>query len=919
MAEPGVESPQPRQYRRHESMKEYRRVKANEKQQKLEKSTEREHKRQAALKAISKDKPNVPERIDLENLAGVNNQPESAAPAQSETQLPHSPTSENKTNPERKLLNAEMTGTQAVLLLGGTTPETIDKAKIEAIAKGEPVQTEKINKVSQSERDEYWNGENSPYKDKTRGERHEIWLNGMNSFLGQYRGKSEEQFFTRMGIDLQNPNAAQEIYDVYFVNGKGDVGLFASTIAAKNTAQEINANMKVLQKLGNMYGKNSAKVAEQLVAGIKNAQTDTDLFIQSAQNELQKGTTMGGIDLVNILDRSPAKNQQSQEVNESVMESVVPEISSSPTDEVSDNDAEKNKTSSERTFRERYIAAGSKRHYKKDQWKSDSGEISVNDNHISFVPSGEINRRYEVEEYDQDYDGPVKPLRYYDVFADEAKGPERGIQLTVEVTDETFDPKITEQTGLKRVPTPFMWELLEVDPESLGKRGYTFDTEAYSSDPLKAKKYTRADPSFYGIGGRDSELVGETTLGLSWGKVTVDKGTLVAMQQRAIEYLGQQVQDGQLPQEMLDTAKGILETHKARNTVDEKWQTNRGSGTSAEDPKMHSTFLQLTETWKTTGAVKQEGDLLVYDDEKSRKKDERREVELATVDQESGRKVLTEQSWDILKLVPETAAVGPYQLNVTEATSNAIQDRKGTWKKFIKPFSTDSQTLSQMQQMIRSYAAQQVSLGQMDAATLSTIDGLIKYKHSTLEPIRYDGQGKVTYEMKGKKRPAYVEIKREPTLVEKVAEAANSSESVSNVDVTDSDIRKYLGEKRLPAGAQIKNLAIEFRGNTATMVGIVDVPIPFVGGKINFNLELANNPDGSGLMVTRHHVDTKSGTLRSKLGDLEANLSNINSFISEDINEQLRYRNPSLRVLGLSISPDGKFSARVQNSQQAAA
>jgi len=103
------------------------------------------------------------------------------------------------------------------------------------------------------------------------------------------------------------------------------------------------------------------------------------------------------------------------------------------------------------------------------------------------------------------------------------------------------------------------------------------------------------------------------------------------------------------------------------------------------------------------------------------------------------------------------------------------------------------------------------------------------------------------------------------------------------------------------------------------MAGFIDVPIPFMGGKIHFNLELANNPDGSGLEVTKHHVETKSGTLRSKLGDLEANLSNINGFISDDINEQLRYHDPFLRVLGLSITPDGQFSIKVQNSNQAAA
>ena len=140
-----------------------------------------------------------------------------------------------------------------------------------------------------------------------------------------------------------------------------------------------------------------------------------------------------------------------------------------------------------------------------------------------------------------------------------------------------------------------------------------------------------------------------------------------------------------------------------------------------------------------------------------------------------------------------------------------------------------------------------------------------------------------------------------------------------SVDVTPDEVKRYLASKKLPAGASIRNLNFEFNGAQATMAGFIDVPIPFMGGKIHFNLELANNPDGSGLEVTKHHVETKSGTLRSKLGDLEANLSNINGFISDDINEQLRYHDPFLRVLGLSITPDGQFSIKVQNSNQAAA
>lgn len=831
----------------------------------------------------------------------LNNQPESTTPPDSKDETPQSKAQELETKTERKLINTEMAGTQATLLLGGTIGETIDRAKIEAIAKGEPVQTEKINKSSLAERDEYWNGEKSPHKDKTFNERMEIWTEQTNKFLSQFKGKPEAEFFKRMNIDLENENSAREIYDSYFVEGKGDVGLFASKIAENNTTEQIEENMAVIQKLGKMYGENSAKVAGQLAEGIKNAQTDTDLFIQSAQVELKKGTTMMGIDLIKILDQNISQSEKKSPVKDHDQQNE------------DDSKAEKNPTGGklfQEALRESYANGGSGKDFKKDSWKN-TGEISTQDDFLTFLPQSGVNRRYHEQGR-----GPNGYIFYEFGITDENTQLARGIQLTADA-----ESLVEEPSGFKRVPTPFLWKVLETNPDSVGKRGITFDEAAYAEHPLQAKMY-KPDNGLGSLIVEGYDYVGDTEFNLSWKQVTVDKETLVKMQQKTIEYLAQQVQDGQMPQEMLETAKGILNAHKASNTVEDKWQTDRGSGTSIEDPKLHSTFLQLTETWKPTGNIRQEGDLLVYDDEKYRKKGERREVELATIDQKSedtGKKMLTEQAWDILKVVPGATDVGPYQLTLTEATSDAIQDRKGTWKKFIKPFTTDSQSLSKMQQMIRSYAEKQVTDGHMDSDVLKTIDGLIKYKHSTLRPVRVsDGdQGNVDYSLRYKRQtPVFVERPRERTLVEKVAEAANTSEPISNVDVTDSDISRYLGEKNLPFGARIKNLVIGFKGNTATMAGIVKVPI---FGNVNFNLELANSSDGSGLVVTRHNVDTKSGTLRSKMGDLETSLRNINSFISEDINEQLRYHNPSLRVLGLSISPDGKFSAKVQNSQQVAA
>src|SRR3990167_5802312 len=302
MSESTNKTKQPQRYRRFEQ-KEYRKAKRSERKQKAEnKKIETKH----ALSALSQDKPEAADRIDLENLANV------------------------EANPERKLLNSEMTGAQAVFLLGGTMPETIDKAKIEAIVRGEHIQTEKINKGSHSERDEYWNGEKSPYKGNTWNERMEIWTKKTNNFLNQYKGQPAEAFLKRMGVDLTNENQAKGIYDFYFVKGNGDMGLFASTIAENNTAEQIEENMDVIQKLGNIYGENSAKVAEQLVLGIKNAQTATDLFIQSALENLQKGGNMPGIELINILDQKssqlekkpPTREHDQQDVNEPLAKSI---------------------------------------------------------------------------------------------------------------------------------------------------------------------------------------------------------------------------------------------------------------------------------------------------------------------------------------------------------------------------------------------------------------------------------------------------------------------------------------------------------------------------------------------------------------------------------------------------------------------
>ena len=568
------------------------------------------------------------------------------------------------------------------------------------------------------------------------------------------------------------------------------------------------------------------------------------------------------------------------------------------------------KTSPEKTFREKNSEAGNQQYYGKDHWQN-TGETFIKDDHLCFLPQNEIARTHH-----QVSKGGVHTL----VEVDE-KRVERGIQLAIDVNDESVDPQIKELPGLKRVPTPFLWNLLEVDPESVGNKGHTFDERAYISEPLKGKKLTYSS----------RELVGETTLGVSFSQVIVDKETLISMQQRILEYLEAQVKEGEIPQAILDAARGIL---RYANSAPEdphikKLGTNqKTSGASPEDPKVERKWWKLfsTDKWAVKGQVGQDENYLFYLDEKLKKQNRQRQVTIADSDPEdqTGKKlILTKTAWDILRRAPLPVPGYINSIGIVDTSGFAssslekpVQDKKGLWRAEAKTLSADSQTLDQMQKLIRGYVEKQVADGRMGTDVLAAVDGILKYKHGTLEPSYYRGSNLI-YKIRGKEK-RFVE-KREATLVGKIAEEANKAQGLSQVEVTHDEIKRYLDSKNLPAGASIRNLNFEFNGTRARMTGIVNVPIPFVGGKINFNLELANDQGGDGVIVTKYSVDTTSGSLRSRLDKIEPYLKDINNFIVDDINEQLRYQNGSLRVLGIAITEDGKFAFRVQNSAQAAA
>jgi len=571
------------------------------------------------------------------------------------------------------------------------------------------------------------------------------------------------------------------------------------------------------------------------------------------------------------------------------------------------------KTSPEKTFQEKNSEAGNQQYYGRDHWKN-TGETFIKDDHLCFLPQQEIARIHHVSEDVYREDGyNTGTQRSYLVDVDE-KRVERGIQLAIDVNDESVDPQIKELPGLKRVPIPFLWNLLGVDPESVGNKGYTFDERACISEPLRGKKLTYPD----------RELVGETTLGVSFGKVIVDKETLISMQQKTLEYLEAQVKEGEMPQAILDAAIGILKyTNNAPEDTDQKT-----SGDSPQGPKVERKWWKLfsTDKWQAKGQVGQDENYLFYQDGKLKKQNRQRQIVIASLDLEDQSRqnlVLTKTAWNILRRAPLSVPGYVDTIGITDTSGFAslssekpVQDKKGVWRVEAKTLSADSQTLDQMQKLIRSYVEKQVADGRMDTDILAAVDGILKYKHGTLEPSYYRGSDLV-YRIKGKEK-RFVE-KREPTLVGKIAEEANKTQGLSQVEATPDEIKRYLGSKNLPAGASIRNLNFEFNGARATMTGFVNVPIPFVGGKINFHLELANDQSGNGVTVTNYSVDTTSGSLRSRLDKIEPYLKNINSFIADDVNEQLQYRNGSLRVLGIVIIEDSKFAFKVQNSAQAAA
>ncbi|OGM15884.1 hypothetical protein A2V56_05230 [Candidatus Woesebacteria bacterium RBG_19FT_COMBO_42_9] len=306
--------------------------------------------------------------------------------------------------------------------------------------------------------------------------------------------------------------------------------------------------------------------------------------------------------------------------------------------------------------------------------------------------------------------------------------------LAVE-SPQTMDEKGRIE-GLK-IPSPLIWEVLEVSDEN---KAVDFpSTTAVSLLPY------RGDP-FANLA--DSRVV------LFTEKSRVEGNMIGRIQSLAIEYINRQVQEGQMPQDLLDTAIGLLKyTKKAPEDplLYKLKQKSEASGRSPEEPLVtikgsigRPIGGEILEEYGARVYI--DGNRLVYQSERLKRNNQKRCITIAVGDNQEGdegKLLLTKAAWHIIGIIPERV---PGQLmdehlfyrpsGERELTfSEAIQDKRGIWVVEARPFKTDTRTLVAMQAKILDYVRVKVENGQMDPEVPQIIQGVFKYKHATLKPV----------------------------------------------------------------------------------------------------------------------------------------------------------------------------------------
>lgn len=529
-----------------------------------------------------------------------------------------------------------------------------------------------------------------------------------------------------------------------------------------------------------------------------------------------------------------------------------------------------------------------------DHWNKD-GQLSVEGDYLFYRPSTKI---------------PFRPERSYE---EQKRTEQRGFELAKQVDPKNVVPESLTIPELKKVPNPLVWAILEANP-SLVRKGQTFvgypDYTAFSP--------TRRDADPYDMRANKGKVMDV------WRKISVDSETLRLIQDKIKVYLEGEVAKGEMPATLLETARGIIKYPHASPHDPEVVKLRSSQKQSGENPDVPRVEFNLgrlyaTEEWQTKGQLRREDNYLIYQDQKLKQQNRQRQITIATQDphDQDQRFFLTKTAWDVLFEVP-IPMPGYTDSHYIEASfEKPFQDKKGRYVVEVKSVSVDSETLNQMQQAIANYVSEQVTAGRMDPDLLTTVNGILNYRNSTLEPIRIDGGTRV-YRLKIKERPVVREkpvVEERPlTLINKIAQKIKDEPeaTIITIEVTGDDIKKYLATKQLPYSSRIEDLKIETGDSIANIKGTINVPIPFVGGKVQFDLALANSPDLASVLVKNWHFDTNSGRLHKRLSAIEGQLKDISGFILGDLNDQLRARDNQHEVSGITITNSGNFSLKVK-------
>lgn len=480
-------------------------------------------------------------------------------------------------------------------------------------------------------------------------------------------------------------------------------------------------------------------------------------------------------------------------------------------------------------------------------------------------------------------------------------------RIAVPSESDTLSPEVRELKMLNKIPTPLVWEILEADLRSFVWKIDFPSGETYS---LVARK-----------------LENELPYTLTYAPIKTDVETAVRMREEILDYLKDEVKKENMPEQLLETAEGLVEfLPKAplnRSLV--KLERGRGRrGGSRNDPIIEQKFIYTTswnDFWDSRGEVKRAGQYIVY----KRKDRSLRNVQIVVGDKE-GRFCITKTAWNILRTVPgdsEEISIRD-SLDMPVLSLGKAHLRKGKWRMRARPLVIDTAVLKKSQELIKDYIAKEVDAGRLPQKALDTVNGIIRFKHSTLEPYpfyrrlhRYEGSLRKTNRVKQKEKPKppKEEVKEvtyeRPKLIKTIIEQARAGRS--EVVARPSDLEDYLKPKTFPMGAGFKRLNISTAENSGKIEGVINVPIPIVGGDINFYFEVRNDTGGKRLRIENPKLNTESGFLQEQLGTIWPYLENINSLIIDDVDEQLR--SERLQVTGISITKKGEFSLQIRRAQ----